>query len=355
MAENHLDEFTYERLLGNALSRVPSTVDKREGSIIYDAIAPICVELAQVYIELKNILTQTFADTASREYLIKRVAERGIVPKPAVPAVFKGEFNIDIPIGARFSSGHAVFAVTERIGFGQFKMQCEANGEAGNRAYGNLLPLDFVDGLTKAQLTELLIPGQEEEDTESIRQRYFDSLNAQAFGGNRADYKEKVNALSGVGGVKIYRGGNGGGTVKVVIINSAYQKPSSILVNDIQTIIDPVQNSGEGVGIAPIDHMVTVVGVNEFPINITTNLVCTGDWTWEDVRPYIEQAIDKYFNDLAKEWEDNENLIVRISHLETRFLGTQGVLDVSGTTINGQTQNLMLDADSIPVRGELLG
>ena len=43
-----------------------------------------------------------------------------------------------------------------------------------------------------------LMPGEEEEDTESLRSRYFAGFDSQAFGGNRADYKEKVKALDGV-------------------------------------------------------------------------------------------------------------------------------------------------------------
>lgn len=33
------EEMTYERIMSRCLARVPGTVDKREGSIIYDAIA----------------------------------------------------------------------------------------------------------------------------------------------------------------------------------------------------------------------------------------------------------------------------------------------------------------------------
>ena len=40
----------------------------------------------------------------------------------------------------------------------------------------------------------------------------FDSMDAQSFGGNVADYKERVNAMNGVGGVKVYPVWNGGGT-----------------------------------------------------------------------------------------------------------------------------------------------
>ena len=38
---------TYEELLQAMLDRVPSDVDKREGSVIYDALAPCAYFLAQ--------------------------------------------------------------------------------------------------------------------------------------------------------------------------------------------------------------------------------------------------------------------------------------------------------------------
>lgn len=97
------ENITYEMLLDRMLDRVPNTIDKREGSIIYDALAPAAVELQQMYIELDVILNETFADTASRTYLIRRAAERGIAPNAATKAVLKGMFNMNIPISSRFS------------------------------------------------------------------------------------------------------------------------------------------------------------------------------------------------------------------------------------------------------------
>ena len=99
-------DITYEDILERMLDRVPDDVDKREGSVIYDALAPAAVEMQLMYIELDVILNETFADTASRENLIRRAAERGIAPKRAVKAVLKGEFTpdtLEIPIGNRFS------------------------------------------------------------------------------------------------------------------------------------------------------------------------------------------------------------------------------------------------------------
>ena len=68
------EHITFDVILERMMDRVPNNIDKREGSIIYDALAPAAVELAQMYIELDVILNETFADTASREYLIRRAS-----------------------------------------------------------------------------------------------------------------------------------------------------------------------------------------------------------------------------------------------------------------------------------------
>lgn len=69
-------------------------IDTREGSLIYDALAPASIELRIMYMEFDVIMNETFADTAHREWLIKRCAERGITPYPAKKAILKGVFTI---------------------------------------------------------------------------------------------------------------------------------------------------------------------------------------------------------------------------------------------------------------------
>ncbi len=348
------ESMTYESILQRMLGRVPGNVDKREGSILYDALAPAAAELTQMYIELDVILNETFADTAGRQYLIKRAAERGIIPSAATKAILKAEFNIDVPIGSRFSMDHLNYTATEKITDGEYKVQCESTGSEGNRHFGTLIPIDYIDGLSRAELTELLIPGEDEEETEHLRARYYNSLMSQAFGGNITDYKEKVNAIAGIGGVKVYPVWDGGGTVKLVLITSAYQQPSQELIDTVQAVIDPLPNQGQGYGIVPIGHKVTVVGAAAEAVKIQTQITCNQGWSWEDVQPYAEAVIDDYFLELAKTWADNNNLVVRISQLETRLLGLAGILDIAQTRINDLEENLILKADSIPVRGELI-
>jgi len=349
------ESVTFELVLQRMLDRVPNTVDKREGSIIYNALAPAAVELQNMYIELDTILNESFADTQSRTYLIKRAAERGLTPNPATKAILKGVFNIDVPIGSRFSLEDLNYVVTEKIDAGQFKLECETAGSIGNGYLGALIPISYIAGLTSAELTEILIPGEDEEDTEALRQRYFDSLDAQAFGGNVADYKQKTKALPGVGGVKVYPVWDGGGTVKLVIVDSTFGVPSGTLITYVQTAVDPVVNTGEGIGFAPIGHVVTVEGATATTVNISTTITYQEGWSWLEIEPYVNEAIDNYFIELAENWESESAIIVRISQIETRLLNLAGILDIADTTLNSAASNLTLDADSVPVRGVISG
>ena len=84
------DNVTFDSIMEDMLARVPSNMDKREGSVIWDALAPCAVELQNIYIALNTVLNETFADTANLYYLSKRAAERGIAQKLATKAVLQG-------------------------------------------------------------------------------------------------------------------------------------------------------------------------------------------------------------------------------------------------------------------------
>lgn len=351
------EDMTFENIMDRCLDRVSSSIDKREGSVVYDAIAPAAAELAIMYIELAYLMDRAFPDTESGDDLTKKVRERSIFRTPATAAIRKGYFEdgngaaMDVPIGTRFSGDNLNYTVTEKIATGQFRLLCETPGAAGNQYQGNLFPIDYVEGLGAARLADILINGEDEESDEDLLDRYMDSLQAQAYGGNKADYKTKVELLQGVGAVKVFPVWNGGGTVKIVFVNSDWGIPSSDLVNRVQTVVDPVQNQGVGDGIAPIGHVVTVEGVTGTTINVSFTLTFSGSATWSTVETSVKKAIQDYFDSLAKTWDEQENLVVRVSQIETKVLNVEGVIDITGTKINGGTQNISLASNAIPVLG----
>lgn len=347
------EEITYEEILDRMLDRVPENMDKREGSIIYDALAPAAVELQLMYIEFDVILKETFSDTASREYLIRRAAERGITPQPATYAFLKAKTvpsNLQIPLDSRFSLNDLNYYVVEKISDGEYKMQCETIGKIGNNYFGDMIPIDYIQGLESIELTNLLIPGEDEEDTEVFRNRYFDSFDTKAYGGNVDDYLNKTNSIPGVGSTKVTPVWNGGGTVLLTILNSEYGKASDTLIQTVQEEIDPTQD-GSGIGIAPIGHIVTVETASEVAVNVSASITFEEGYSWTGQKTAIEEAVKGYLLEIRKEWVNQSVSVVRIAQIESRIMTLKGVLDIANTKINDSESNLMLTKYQIPVFG----
>lgn len=351
------EEFTYNNIMERLLDHVRDDVDKREGSIIYDALAPAALELEMAYIMLEYVLNQGFADLADRDYLILRARERGLVPYDATPAIIKGVFTpttIDVA-GKRFSLGELNFVVGEPIDGepGAYKLTCETAGADGNNTLGTMIPIEYIDGLMTAKATEILIPGDDEEETEDFRARYFDSFGDKGYGGNVQDYIDKISALDGVGGVRVTPVWQGGRTVLCTIIDAEYNPASPTLIQTVQEIIDPTQD-GSGVGIAPIDHVVTINTPATVAVNINVPLEFDAGYSWDNMGETIRQTIEAYLLELRQNWKNSKSgvsTIVRISQIETRLLNLSGVLDIGQTTINGVDKNLIIGGNDLPVLG----
>ena len=349
------ENMTFNRIAKRMLDRVPEKYDRREGSIIYDGTAPAAFELAEAYIMARVILKETFATTASREYLILRAAEFNVTPEPATPAEVEGKFSQAVSLGTRFSYDNINFVVNELIDdvAHTYKLTCETAGLVGNNCVGNIIPIDPLPGLATAAITKVITPGENEEDTEVFRQRYIAALKSKAYGGNGADYKEKVLALPGIGGVKVYRCWNGGGTVKLVVLNSSFELPDSELINEVQTKIDPTPQ-GKGYGIAPIGHTVTVAAATEVKINIEATVSTKTGYTVDDVRSALTSAVSGYLLERRKEWckqSDTDQVAVRVAYILTAMLSVANVTDVTSVKANGQIDKIILPTDAVPTLG----
>lgn len=351
------DEFTFDYLMQTMLDRVPDTFDKREGSVIWDALAPAALELEIAYIMMDYIFLEMFADTADRDALILRAHERGLVPYPATYAVLKGEFtptDADV-LGKRFNLGAMNYQVKEAITgeAGAYKIVCETAGAVGSQSLGNLIPIDYVEGLESAAATAVLIPGEDEEGTEDFRERYFNSFDNRAYGGNVQDYIDKVSAQDGVGGVRVTPVWDGPRTVECTILDATYGPASATLIASVQDVIDPTQD-GSGVGLAPIDHEVTIDTPETVTVNVVTEIEFDTGYSWDNMQTAIDEAVSDYLLELRTDWKNypsGTDTIVRISQIETRLLALNGIVDVGNTKINGTAANLTVSGNDIPVMG----
>lgn len=339
---------TYEEILQKMLDIVDDKYDKREGSVIYDALAPCAVAINQYMIDSENMQQEAFADTATREYLLRICKDRGITPYEASKAICTAVFTgIEPDIGTRFTGGSTTY-----VYLGDNLVECETAGTIGNEYQGNIIPIEYVSGLLSAKITAVVVYGEDEESTEALRERYYESLDEKAFGGNIADYKSKTLAIDGVGALKVTAAWNGAGTVKLTILSSNFEKASSELINIVQEAFDPNQD-GKGDGLAPIGHIVTVDTPQEVAINIKSTLTYATGQSWDALGSKITKAVNAYLESLRKQWADNDLLIVRIAMIEAAILSVDGVLDVTNTTINDGTSNIEIGFYEIPILGDI--
>ena len=360
MVTNHFSDKTYEQLMEEALGRVSGDIDKRPGSMVWNGNAPCLAEMAQLYLALDFVFTATYVNSAPREYLIKRAADRSIFPKAATPAVLRAKMNMNVPVGTRFSLEDINFVVTGQLGSEGddfvHLVECETAGTVGNGYAGALIPIDYVDGLTRAETDGIYSAGTDEEDTEVFRARVIESMRSIAFGGNVADYKNKAMTFDGVGQVKVLPIWNGAGTVKLILMSSNLDSPtiSEDRIASIKNEVDPTEKQGQGYGLAPIGHTVTVVSVKEKDVNVSMKAELKTGVEQSAAIAEISKIINEYFKELSEDWE-KDNITVRISHIESRVLERcNSVEDIDmGTTANGETKSLTLEKDEIPKLGTL--
>lgn len=366
---NYLEEYDYEYFINQALSKVPEGIDTREGSIIYDALAPTCYLLAAFIMQLKNVLLETFVVTATGEYLDYRAQETGLERIEATKAIVRARLTredgspFSVAMGSRFSSigddpvYYTVIAAEEE---GIFRLQAEIAGESGNKYIGVLLPLNNFNGLAEAMVTEILIPARDTETDEELRKRIIDSKEIVTFGGNITDYYYLTLGIQGVGAVQIYPVWNGGGTVRLVILDDTYKAANEVLVERVQQMIDPTSNQ-QGIGYAPIGHQVTVAAPTNKTIDVEFELTLNLGVSYPQLADTIHQVIEDYFDKVRRGWDERtdagyECWVFR-SQITAAILSVLGVANVQGLKLNGLEADVQLelsnDKQELPLLGEV--
>nr|DAI40738.1 MAG TPA: Baseplate J like protein [Caudoviricetes sp.] len=348
------------------LSQVSDTFDKRDSAPIPTAISPAAYVLAGFYITLNQVQQQAFIQTATGQSLDYLGVIAGLTRYPASPAVRLGVFNTAVPMGARFSTVNGEnsinFSVTAAESTAnQYQLTAETPGTIGNDYTGPILPITNVPGLTSAQITDILVPGDDEETDDAFRQRIIAALNNRPFGGNVADYQQNILAIDGVGAVQVYPTWNGGGTVKCSVLGADYMPASAELVENVQNAIDP-PTSGLGLGLAPIGAQVTIVAPTELTVNVSATLTLAAGYSIDQVQPLVEAAIQSYMLSVRQSWGTQLGSTtveyaadVYLSRVTAAIVGTTGVVNATNVQLNGGTADLILTetgtTQQVPVMG----
>lgn len=370
---DELEAQSFDYWLNLMLDNVPDDLDKREGSIIYDAIAPAAMVSAQQSLSLAEILRQTYIKTAQGEFLDYRAVEHGTSRYAATNTEVKARFNdddgkpVNVEVGDRFASiaeSPIFYTVIKANDDGTAEMQAEEAGTSANSYLGQILPVTPNDNLAWAEIIEITIPARDEENDEHLRARLLNTNSWVAYGGNVADYLDMTSKISDVGATQVYPVWNGAGTVKLVILNNDLMPASQTLIKKVKEEIDPEESTTQGYGLAPIDHRVTVVAPETFKVDIAMNVTIADSANVDTIKANIKTSLEEFFKSLRKDWSivnptvgRGYSMIIYRSKILSKVMMIEGVANATMPRLNGKDEDLQLvfnnTTSQLPVLGEV--
>lgn len=369
-----LEAHDYDYFLEKMLDQVPENIDKREGSIIYDSLAPAAMICAEQSLELANIIRQTYIKTAQGEFLDYRAIEHGtnryLATQTEVRAIFQdqdGQPINNVVVGDRFASigEQPIFYTVTKINDDlSGELIADEAGTAPNSYLGQILPVTSNDALYWAEIKEVTIPARDAENDEHLRARILNANSWIAYGGNVSDYLDMMSKIREVGATQVYPTWQGPGTVKLVIINNDYKPASNTLIKKVKEEIDPEDKTTQGYGLAPIDHRVTVVAPEILNVNIEATVIVGADANLETVKNNIKKTLEDFFNSLRQTWSNIDStvgrgysMIIYRSKILSRIMMVEGVANSSMPKLNGKDEDIVLTFNNavsqLPMLGEV--
>ncbi len=367
----YLDGQTEEQIMQRMLDKVPSDIDKSEGSFIWDAGAPVAFMLSEAAIWAQELLRRGFASTAAStddsyrsEELDLRAAEHGVTRRVAVPASgiirFTGEPGKTVPAGTIVStpaddvSGEAsqeyettAVVTISASSTGEAPIRALVAGKSSNVAAGTVTILSTaVNGVTGVSNPAALTGGADIETDSSLLERFYAKVRNQGTSGNKAQYMQWASEIAGVGASRVIPLWRGPGTVGIYVLDTDKRAANTDIVTAVQQYIDPTQD-GQGEGTAPAGPIVTVMPAQEVPINISVQLTLASDATLDEVKALIQTGVTSYLKQLA--FADS---LVRYTRIAAILLDIPPIIDYSNLTVNGTSdKNIEIGASQVAVLG----
>lgn len=334
-------EKTAIEILEEMLDNVRNDVDKREGSIVYDMLAPSAHRWELVGFALDAILKLGFIDSATGEYIDKRAAEQGLTRKPAEYAkgvvTFTGAANTIIPQGFMVMTDEGVEFFTDEnatIGdAGTVDISCTAavGGTISNVASNKIVQFEETSlEIATVNNAKPFYGGIDQETDDELRARYLTKVQNPVGSGNIYHYQEWALSVSGVTKARVFPLWDGNGTVKVVVTGQNGRAPGHEILTAVEAAI--AEN-------APIGATVTVAAVEELPIIVSATVELLNGATVEDVQDAIKNAIDSYMTEAINEG------IVRINRVGEAILSVDNVADYENILVNGSANNVPISTE----------
>lgn len=340
----YLQDQTEDEIMRRMLERVPSDLDKSEGSFIWDAQAPVAFMLAEAAVWAQQVLERGFASSTYGDYLDLRTAEHGVNRRQAVAAAgvvrFTGTAGVVVPKGTivatpadEISSEQSVeYATANEVTLGstgeaRIPVTAVVAGKNGNVPAGVVTVLaTAVSGVSAVTNPEEITGGADVESDESLLERYLLRVRNPGTSGNKAQYVQWASEIPGVGGVQVKPLWQGPGTVGIYLLDNDKRAANAEIVEAVQEYIDPTMD-GQGEGTAPAGPVITVQPAQEVRINISAKLTLASNANLEDVKQQIEQGAREYFKRISFGSPATQDSLVRYTRISAVLIDIPMITD----------------------------
>lgn len=347
---------SFDEIINFMLGLIPSKYDKREGSFIYDAVAPSAKALEYALGEVDKVEEKLDIENLFGDELEAYVYQRtGAKRLPATKAIgtLTASGNGVITIGDLFETESGIqFKATETVTIsatGEVSIEAVLPGPSGNVPAEQITKIPItISGITNVTNANQTSDGFEEESDEALKTRYYERRRTPATSGNKAHYINWAKEVPGIGGAKVFSLWNGDNTVKVVVIDADKHPASLALVEEVQEYIDP-GSRGQGEGQAPMGAYCTVESAVALSIDVNVTITRDPAYTLAETEENISSAIDNYLKSIALESE-----YVSYSNIGALIQFSNGVLDYSSLTINGGTTSILILSNEVAILGTVV-
>ena len=335
-----------------------------EGGLLQIILAPGAYVFWEGLQALRAQVPISFVDETSGRFIDKDAAAYGIMRKPGTVAsvllTFTGSAGAAIPAGTRCVTQNGLgFATDEALtldedGRGTVTATADAVGTAYNVPAGAIVSTQqAVSGVTGLVNGEDAAGGTDPETDAALFARLDAYKKTPPTSGNERHYHQWALEVNGVGAASVIRCWDGPGTVKVIIADMALKPVTEELRAEVAAYIETQR---------PVTAEVTVVGAAGVPVDVsvtvtTDGTVCprasslapAGQFTLSnlDTQQELTERLAEYLGDIAF----TDGAAVVYNRVLALVMGLPGVTDCTDLIVNGDTANVPLAKDEIPLLG----
>ena len=348
---------TFAVIQARMLGRMSNKYSKNEGSVIYDFLAPIALELGEFYLGMGSIVDLIYLLTSKGIYLDYKGIEYGVERRKATKAkgivTLTGTGTITVPEGTIFSNNPAnnlvspiKYVTDEDVTLvssgGSFTADVKVT--AIERGKNTNLPakaitqiLDDVENLSSVNNKNATTGGSDREDDERYLSRILSAIKTPGRAGNVEDYKQWARQASeyvGKVGVDPLRLDETG-SKKLNEVGVYFLQPDDTVPNAelIKIVSDYIGPDDLGKGQAPIGATPTISAPSFVDVSVKITFTASAGFVKTELTSFVQESIQNFINEL----DIGED--VRYHDLATHVNNLNGVQGVSDYAISSSNTN----------------